>query len=264
MGTRLSQCAVNFQRSPVPLYPVNRLSLNVRHIAIKMSFDSQTFEHRKGLLQLGELLSDNDSKKIVFLLGLPRALEEKTPWEVIAHLEGQGKATVEELTRILKAIDRQDAAKKAKELIRKNSRKKTTDFGSKTLMLRDSLRLATKYCKILVDQVDYLKVAANKDGNKRIEQIASEAKENLISQVQKKLRYASALFSSQIDINASDSADSSSSTSSLASSPTDRSPVSSPPSIVHSHITANELKKAAENLKQQKGTYAMANIIILC
>ena len=220
-----------------------------------MSFDSQTFDHRKGLLQLGGLLSENDSKKIVFLLSLPKALEEKASWEVLAHLEAQGKATVEELTKILKAIDRQDAAKKAKELIGKNSRKKITDSGSKGLMLRDSLQLATKHCKILVEQVDYLKVAANKDGNRRIEQIASEAKENLIIQVEKKLRYASALFNSQTEVShsASDSVESSSSTSSLEGSPIDRSPVSSPPSIVRSRVTASELKGAAEKLKQRKG-----------
>ena len=217
-----------------------------------MSSERQTFEHRKALLQLGGLLSDNDSKKIVFLLGLPKALEEKTPWEVLAHLEEQGKATVEELTKNLKAIDRQDVAKKAKELIGKNNRKKTTDSGNKALMLRDSLQLAMKQCKILVEQVDYLKVAANKDGNKRIEQMASEAKENLLNQVQKKLRYASALFNSQTDISASDSAESSSPTSSLESSLSDRSPDSSPP-LVRSRITASELKEAAEKLKQRKG-----------
>jgi hypothetical protein len=225
-----------------------------------MSFDRQTFEHRKALLQLGGLLSDNDSKKIVFLAGLPKALEEKAPWEVLAHLEGQGKATVEELTTILKGIDRQDVAKKAKELrmIGKFSRKKTTpDSGCKGLMLRDSLQLATKNCKILVEQVDYLKFAANKDGNKRIEQMASEAKENLISQVQKKLQYASALFSSQTS-TASDSADSISPTSSLENSPTDRSPVSSPPSIVRSRVTASDLKEAAEKLKQQRGKFSMS------
>ena len=220
-----------------------------------MSLDSQTFDHRKGLLQLSGLLSDSDSKKIVFLLGLPKALEEKAPWKVLAHLEAQGKATVEELTKILKAIDRQDAAKKAKELIRKNSRKKTTDSGSKGLILRDSLQLATKHCKILVEQVDYLKVAANKDGNKRIEQMASETKENLINQVQKKLQYASALFRSQTEVSASDhdsTSEGSSSPTSLEGSPTDRSPVSSPPSIVRSRITASELKGAAEKLKQRK------------
>ncbi|MCG8620683.1 MAG: hypothetical protein MJE68_01610, partial [Proteobacteria bacterium] len=173
---------------------------------------------------------------------------EKTPWEVLAHLEGQGKATVEKLTTILNAIGRQDIAKKAKELIGKNySRKKSANSGSKTMMLRDSLQLATKHCKILVDQVDYLKVAAAKEGNKRIEQMASEAKENLISQVQKKLQYALALFQT-----ASDSADSSSPPSSNEGSPTDRSPVSSPPSF-RNRITANELKEAAKNLKKQKG-----------
>ena len=218
-----------------------------------MSFDRQTFEYRKALLHLGGLLSNNDSKQIVFLLGLPKPLEEKAPWEVLAHLEVQGKATVEELTKILKSINRQDVAKKAKELIRKlNSRKKTTDSGYKALTLRDSLQLAMKQCKILVEQVDYLKVAANKDGNKRIEQMASEAKENLISQVQKKLRYASALFSSQIEVSASES---NSSISSFEGSPTDRSPVSSPTFIVRSHITANQLKEAANKLKNQKGSY---------
>ena len=166
---------------------------------------------------------------------------------------------MEELTRILKAIDRQDVAKKAKELIGKINQKKTT---GKALMLRDSLQLAMKHCKILVEQVDYLKVAAKKDGNKRIEQIASEAKENLISQVQKKLRYASALFNSQTEVSASDSAESSSLTSSREGSPTDISPVSSPP-IVRSRITANELKEAAENLKKQKGTCAMATVPVL-
>jgi CRISPR/Cas system CSM-associated protein Csm2 small subunit len=218
-----------------------------------MSFDTKTFEHRKALLQLGGLLSDNDSKKIVYLVGLPKMLEEKTPWEVLAHLEVQGKTTVEELTRILKAIDRQDIAKKAKELIGK--RRKTTDSGCKTLMLRDTLQLATKHCKILVDQIDYLKFAANKEGNKRIEEKASEAKENLINQVQKKLRYASALFSSQTEVSTSDSADSSSPISSLENSPPDRSPDSSPPSIVRSRFTASELKEVAEKLKKQKGKY---------
>jgi hypothetical protein len=216
-----------------------------------MSIDSQTYEHRKVLVQLGGFLDDNDSKKIVFLLGLPKELEEKAPWEILALLEVQGKTTVEELTRILKAIDRQDVAKKAKELIGKFNRKKATDCGRKALTLRDSLKLATKQCKILVEQVDYLKVAANKNGNKRIEKIASEAKEDLISQVQTILRYASALFSSQ---SVSESADSSSPTSPLENSPTDRSPVSSPPSIVHRHFTASELKEAAEKLKQRKGT----------
>ena len=149
-----------------------------------MSFDSETFEHRKALLQLGDLLSDDDSKKIVFVEGLPKALEEKSPWEVLAHLEVQGKTTGEELTRILKAINRHDAAEKAKELIGKPHRRKK-DPEYKALMLKESLQLAEKHCKVLVEQVDYLKFAANIGGNKRIEEMASEAKENLKSQVQK-------------------------------------------------------------------------------
>ena len=216
-----------------------------------MSLDRQTFEHRKALLQLGELLSDDDSKKIVFVENLPRSLEEKSPWEILAHLEVQGKTTVKELTRILKAISRHDVAKKAKELIGKLHQRKE-DPGCKALVLKDSLYLAVKHCKVLVEQVDYLKLAANKEGNKRIEQIATEAEGNLRSQVQIKLKYASALFSSQTEISTGDSADSSSPTSSLENSITDKSPDSSP-HINHSHITASELKKAAEKLKQRKG-----------
>ena len=211
-----------------------------------MSFDSETFEHRKALLQLGDLLSDDDSKKIVFVEGLPKALEEKSPWEVLAHLEVQGKTTREELTRILKAINRHDAAEKAKELIGKPHRRKK-DPEYKALMLKESLQLAEKHCKVLVEQVDYLKFAANIGGNKRIEEMASEAKENLKSQVQKKLRYASVLFSSQTD-----STDSSSPTSSLEGSASDRSPDSSSPVLIRSRITASELKEAAEKLKKRK------------
>lgn len=206
-----------------------------------MSFDSYTFEHRKALLQLGELLSDDDSKKIVFIECLPRSLEEKSPWEVLSHLEVEGKTTVEHLTRILKAINRQDVAKKAKESIGKLRRKKK-DPGCKAVMLKDSLQLAMKHCKILVDQVDYLIFAANKDGNRRIEQMASEAKEKLTSEVQIKLRYASGLFSFQNETDSSDSADNSS--------------LESPdfsPHLVRSCITASELKEAAEKLKKQKG-----------
>ena len=211
-------------------------SISDRHT---MSFDRQTFEHRKALLQLGELLSDDDSNKIVFVESLPRSLEEKSPWEVLAHLEVQGKTTVEELTRILKAINRHDVAKKAKELIGKLYRRKNKDPGCKALMLKDSLQLAVKHCKILVEQVDYLKFAANKDGNKRIEEMASEAKGNLISQVQHKLRYASALFSSQNECSAVDSGDSSS----------PESPDSSPHAI-RNRITDSELKKAAKKLRK--------------
>ena len=207
-----------------------------------MSLDRQTFEHRKALLQLGELLSDDDSKKIVFVESLPRSLEEKSPWEVLAHLEVQGKTTVEELIRILKAINRHDAAKKAKKLIGKLHRRKN-DSGYKALMLKDSLELAVKYCKILIEQVDNLKFAANKDGNKRIEEAASEAKENLVNHVQHKLKYASGVFNFQSEISTSDSGDSSS----LTSSP--ESPDSSPHAI-RSRITDSELKKAAEKLKK--------------
>ena len=216
-----------------------------------MSFDSQTFEHRKALLQLGDLLSDDDSKKIVLVEGLPKALEEKSAWEILAHLEVQGKTTVKELTRILKAINRHDAAKKAKDLIGKLHRRKK-DPECKALMLKDSLQLAEKHCKVLIEQVDYLKFVANKDGNKRIETVASEAMECLVSQVQHKLRYASVLFRSQIESATDDcSAESSSSASFPESSPS-HSPLARPHAI-HSHITSSELKKAADRLKKDIG-----------
>ena len=112
-------------------------------------------------------------------------------------------------------------------------------------MLKDSLQLAEKYCKVFVDQVDYLKFAANKDRNKRIEEVASEAMECLVSQVQHKLRYASVLFRSQSESAVDDcSAESSSSTSSPESSPS-CSPVARSRAFC-SLITSSELKKAAD------------------
>ena len=61
------------------------------------------------------------------------------------------------------------------------------DLEYKVLTLKNTLELVVKYCKVLVEQVDYLEYAINKDGNKRIEQIASEAKENLVGQVKSKI-----------------------------------------------------------------------------
>ena len=212
--------------------------------------DPHTFEHRKALLQLSELLSDDDSKKIVYVEGLPRMLEEKSPWEVLVQLEVRGKTTVDELTRILKAINRHDAAKKAKELIGKPHRRKKGP-GYKALMLEDSLVLAVKHCKILVDQVDYLKFAANKDGNKRIEEMASEAMGNLTNHVQLKLRYALAYFNSQNESSAGYSSSSPSSSPESSRSPEwPSAPIHSNPHPTHMCIKDTESKRVAEKRKQ--------------
>ena len=158
-----------------------------------------SYEHRKLLLQLSDKLSKDDSRKIVYLEELPKELlgenNSPDPLSVLIHLEMRGKTTPEELIRILNDINRHDAAKlitktKKNPLTRKNS-------GSASLKLEDTLSVTMKSCEVLLEQTEVLmKHAANK-GNKRVEELVSEAKTNLTDGVQRKLKYAFRLLSSQ-------------------------------------------------------------------
>ena len=151
-----------------------------------------SYEHRKFLLQLSDMLTEDDCKKIVFLEDLPKQLEENSRLEVITHLEMRGKASIEDLIRILKGIGRQDLARKAKDV--KKTRKES---GCSILKMEDSLALAAKNCEVLQEQLEYLKVAAGKGRRKRIEEVVSEAKTNLVKHVQFKLKYISLLLTAE-------------------------------------------------------------------
>ena len=216
------------------------------------------YEHKRFLLRLSEKLNREDCKRIVYLEDLPRELEEKASWEVLAQLEIRGKTTTHELTRILTHINRPDAAKKVKELMAKTRKAPLTgkDSGSSVLKLDDSLNLTLKNCGVLREQMDYLISAANTGGKIRIAELISEARENLINQVQRKLRIASTLLSSENQENECGSAESGSSspTSSPESSLTVKSPelpVPQSPMRPRAGLMFNDsdLKKAAEKLK---------------
>ena len=152
------------------------------------------YEHRKFLLQLSDMLTEDDCKKIVFLEELPKQLEEKSRLEVVTHLEMLGKTSTEDLIRTLKGIGRKDLARKAKDVNYKKTRKES---GCSVLKMEDSLALAAKNCEVLQEQLEYLKVAAGKGRRKRIEEVISEAKTNLANHVQRKLKYISLLLTAE-------------------------------------------------------------------
>ena len=180
------------------------------------------YEHKRFLLQLSEKLNREDSKRIVYLEDLPKELEERAPWEVLAQLEVRGKTTTDKLIRILKDINRPDAAKKVKELMAKTRKAPLTrkDSGSSVLKLEDSLKLALKNCEVLCEQMDYLIRVVEIGGKIKIKELISEAKENCVKRVERKLKVASTLLSSTNQENEYGSVElaSSSPTSSLESS----------------------------------------------
>ena len=216
------------------------------------------YEHKRFLLQVSEMLTKKDSNKIVYLEELPKELEEKAPWEVLAQLEVRGKSTTDELTRILRDINRPDAAKKVKELMAKARKAPLTkkNSGSSSLKLEDSSNLTLKNSEVLREQMDYLICAAKTGGKIRIAELISEAKESLINQVQRKLKIASKLPENECgSVGLGSTSPSSSPESSLTV--TVKSPdLSVPQSPMHPHaglmFNDSDLKKAAEKLKPAK------------
>ena len=143
------------------------------------------------------MLTEDDCKKIVFLEDLPKQLEEKSPLEVVTHLEMLGKTSKEDLIPILKCIGRQDLAKKVRDV--KNQKTLITRKGTERSIpkLEERLILTLKNCEILQEQLEYLKVAAGKRRTKRIEEVVLEAKANLTNHVQRKLKYISLLTTAE-------------------------------------------------------------------
>ena len=160
---------------------------------------SQARAYRKVLTQLSDNLTKKDCRKIVFLEDLPKDLlgedDSPDPLNVLIHLEMRGKTTPEELIRILNDISRHDAAK----LIAKTKKNPLTgkNSGSASLKLEDTLSMTVKSCEVLLEQTEFLIKHAASKGNKRIEEVVSVAKTNLTDGVQRKLKYASRLLSSQ-------------------------------------------------------------------
>ena len=204
------------------------------------------YERRCLLLQLSDSLSEEDCKKIVYLEDLPKMLTDKQPLEVLVHLEMCGRTSTENLVRILQAINRHDAAKKMKEFAAKNRKRPSKkDSGIAVLKLEESLSLAIKNCDVLMEQLEYLKLAACKGGKKRIEEVIAEAKAALKDGVHRKLRYASCLVS-QSQVYESNSPPSSPECLTRSSSDSESASATTQPLAF---VSRDELKKAAEKLK---------------
>lgn len=221
------------------------------------NLDSQvpaSYEHRKLLSQLSDMLSETELAKIVFYEALPKGLlgdENKypDPLDIMMHLQMQGKTTPEELTRILSDINRQDLVK----LVAKSTENPLTrkSSGPSSPKLEDTFNLTVKCSDFLLEHVELLlKHAASKD--KRIEDMVSEAKTNLIV-VQRKLKYASGfLLSSQYqNEHCGNVGNPSSHGSSPESSLTLNVHQSDPSGCGHQHPQINDgkLKRAFEKLK---------------
>ena len=159
-----------------------------------------SYEHRKFLSQLSDKLSKTELRKIVFHEDLPKGLlgdenRSPDPLDIMMHLQMQDKTTPEELSRILSDVDRQDLVK----LVAKSKKNSLTrkSSGPSSPKLEDTFSLTVKSSDFLFEHVELLLKHAASKGNKRIEEVVSEAKTNLIV-VQRKLKYASGfLLSSQ-------------------------------------------------------------------
>ena len=124
--------------------------------------------------------------------------------------------------------------------------------GPSALKLEDTVSITVKNCEVLLEQVDYLLKHAASKGNKRIEEVVSIAKKNLTDVVQRKLKYASGLLSSQSqNEHCSTASNVSSPGSSPESSLTSNTNRSDPTSCGQQRLQINdgELKRAAEKLK---------------
>ena len=157
-----------------------------------------SYEHRKLLLQLSNKLSKDDSKNIVYLEVLPQELNDiPDPLKVLTHLELRGKTTPKELIRILSSIGRQDAAKfiaKSKKTSQTRKRSGTVAPRLASSPVEDTLTLIMKNCEVLLEHIEFLLTHAVSKGNKRIEEVVSEAKRNLTDVVQRKLKYAASFL----------------------------------------------------------------------
>ena len=171
------------------------------------------------------------------------------PIDVIMHLHMQEKTTPEELSQILSDVNRQDLVKLVAKSAKKNPQMRKTS-GPSSPKLEDTLSLTVKSSDFLAEHVELaLKHAAASKENKRIEELVSEAKSNLLGVVQRKLKHAYGLLSSQSQTehcacNPSSSSPGSSPESSLTLKPPD-------PGHQRPQITFNDadLKKVVENLK---------------
>lgn len=163
------------------------------------------YEYRAFLLQVSEKLSEEDSKKIVFLEELPVELENKAALAVLTQLEMRGKLSAskpDDLAKILRKIGRHDLAKKVRDFA-KQQRKGRTALSAlqgpdhSAMKLSANLQVTLLQCRILLEQVENLKEEAEEAGFKRVEEVVADAQSLVSEHLQRKLLYASGLISQE-------------------------------------------------------------------
>ena len=173
--------------------------------------DSQgraAYEYRAFLLKVSEKLSDEDSKRIVFLEDLPvQELENKPPLTVLTHLEMRGKLSAskpEDLVEILRKIGRQDLAKKVRDFAKQRKGRATlssllgfSDHDHPATKLSANLQVTLLLCGILLEQVENLREEAKEVGFKRVEEVVADARSLVSEHLKRKLLYASGLISQE-------------------------------------------------------------------
>ena len=234
--------------------------------------DSQAraaYEYRSFLLQLSESLSQEDSRKIVFLEQLPPELENKPPLNVLIKLEMHGKLSADDLAKLLKRISRHDLAKKVREFVKQQRKGRTLSplqrFDHPAVKLSASLEVTLLQCKILLEQVENLKEEAEEACYKRVEEVVADAQAIISEHVQRKFMYASKLISQEAEQTICSDRDRRGSTPSSPDSPltslefeASPAPLLPPqplqpvggirlPMASHSDMHTNELKAAVEN-----------------
>ena len=235
--------------------------------------DSQAYEYRAFLLQISDKLSQEDSKKIVFLEDLPVELESKAypPLAVLTQLEMRGKASAsrpDDLAKILKKIERHDLAKKVKDFAKQQKKGRTTAatelqrLDHATMKLSANFQVTLLQCEILLHQVENLREEAEKAGYRRVEEVVAEAHAVIAEKFQRKLLYASKLIQEEQGFYREQSGESNppspdSQLSSLDFEAESTSPTPAPSSqpagsvrLPHT-INTSELRAAAGNLRAQ-------------
>lgn len=171
--------------------------------------DRAAYEYRAFLLQVSGDLSQDDVRNIGYLEQMQIEPNSK-PITVLTQLEMRGKLSSskpDNLVKLLKKIMRHDLAKKVRDFAKKQRKEKSGRSPAATsplekldqsiVNLRANLQVTLIQCRILLEQMENVREAAEEAGQKRVEEVVAEAHSLVSDQLQRKLRYASGLAAEQ-------------------------------------------------------------------
>ena len=162
------------------------------------------YEYRAFLLQVSENLSQTDIKNIGYLEEIVVEPDSK-PLTVLMQLEMRGKLSASKpdaLAKLLKKIMRHDLAKKVKDFAKKQRKGRSTQsplekLDQSVVNLSANLQVTLIQCRILLEQVENVRDAAEEAGFKRVEEVVAEAHSLVSEQLQRKLLHASGLVAQE-------------------------------------------------------------------